>query len=103
MKCEDCQRVLEEYFDAELDEQASIDVRAHLGSCEACALSLEALKDEQGFYALYRRDVEVTPALWAGVAARIREERGARKKAVRVAGWRERLALIFGTPRLSPA
>jgi hypothetical protein len=102
MKCEDCQRVLEEYFDGELDERASIEVRAHLGSCEACARALEALKDEQGLYAVYRRDVEVTPSLWSGVAARIHEEEGAGKQA-RVTAWRERLKAMFGTPRLSPA
>jgi hypothetical protein len=102
MKCEDCQKVLEEYFDGELDERASVEVRTHLGSCEACARELEALKDEQSLYAVYRRDVEVTPALWAGVAARIHEEAGAVKQS-RASAWRDRLRAMFGTPRLSPA
>ncbi len=102
MKCEDCQKVLDEYFDGELDERESVEVRAHLYNCEACSLEFEALKDEQNLYALYRRDVEVTPKLWAGVSARIQEEKSAERTRP-FADWRKRLAELFGTPRLSPA
>lgn len=102
MKCEECQEVIEEYFDGELGERASVDVRAHIMNCEACARSLEALKDEQSTYALYCRDLEVRPELWAGVAARIRQEEPARGAPFLVR-WSRQLAELFGTPRLSPA
>jgi anti-sigma factor RsiW len=100
MKCEDCQKVLEEYFDGELGERETLEARSHLSACAACAQELEVLRDEANLYALYRRDVEVTPALWNGVAKRIRDERSAEPRAL---GWREKLASLFGTPRLSPA
>ncbi|HEV7843642.1 MAG TPA: zf-HC2 domain-containing protein [Pyrinomonadaceae bacterium] len=102
MKCEDCLKVIEEYFDGELPEREAASVGAHVASCEACAHQLEALHDEQNLYALYRREVEVSPALWTGVAARIHEEK--RLQAERpLPRWRRRLAELFGTPRLSPA
>ena len=97
MKCEDCQKVLEEYFDKELHEQSSTAVRAHLMNCEECARQLAALAEEQNVYALYVRDVEVSPALWEGVAARIREE-GTGRKASLVTGWRRQLAAVFAAP-----
>jgi vacuolar-type H+-ATPase subunit I/STV1 len=63
---------------------------------------LEALGDEQNVYALYVRDVDVTPALWAGISARISEEESARKGSL-MGRWRRLLAGAFATPRLSPA
>ncbi|HEX8747136.1 MAG TPA: zf-HC2 domain-containing protein [Pyrinomonadaceae bacterium] len=102
MKCEDCQKVLEEYFDGELEERAEADVRAHLMSCEQCPRALEELSDEQNVYALYVRDADVTPALWARISARISEEERARKGS-HIARWRRLLAGAFATPRLSPA
>ncbi|HYO91662.1 MAG TPA: zf-HC2 domain-containing protein [Pyrinomonadaceae bacterium] len=102
MKCEDCQRVLEEYFDSELQEREAIEVRAHLMNCEACTSALASLADEQNVYALYERDVEVSPALWAGISARIREEERARQGSL-IGRWRRQLAQAFATPRLSPA
>jgi hypothetical protein len=102
MKCEDCQEVIEEYFDKELDERASVEVRAHLMNCEACARVFEVLNDEQNVYALYEREVEVSPALWTGIAARIAEEERARKGSL-ITRWRRQLREIFAAPRLSPA
>ncbi|MBD0372528.1 MAG: zf-HC2 domain-containing protein [Pyrinomonadaceae bacterium] len=102
MKCEDCQKVIEEYFDGELDEQASIEVRAHLMNCEECARQLEALGDEQNVYALYVRNVDVSPALWTGVVQRIHED-GSGPKSSLMMRWRRQLVALFGTPRLSPA
>lgn len=102
MKCEDCQKVLEEYSDGELAERASREVGEHLLKCEGCAREFEALKDEQNLYALYRREVEVSPALWSQVSARIDEEKR-RERAHPVSRWRRALAELFGTPRLSPA
>lgn len=102
MKCEDCQKVLEEYFDGELGERAEVEVRAHLMNCEGCSQALEALGDEQNVYALYVRDADVSPALWAGISARISEEERARKGSL-IERWRRMLAGAFATPRLSPA
>jgi hypothetical protein len=102
MKCEECLQVIEDYFDGELEERAATHVRRHLTDCEACARALEALADEHNLYVLYTREVEVAPALWTAVAARIREE-GAARRAPLLGRWRQRLAELFGTPRLSPA
>lgn len=100
MKCEDCLKVIEDYLDGELREREAATVRSHLSACEACAHELEALSDEQNLYALYRREIEVSPALWNGVAARIREEK--RALALSPASrLRDRLSNLFGTPRLS--
>ena len=99
MKCEDCLSVIEEYFDGELDERAAINVNVHLATCQACSRSFEALRDEQNLYALYRRDLEVTPQLWAGIRQRIREETPA-GHGMRLKAW---LQSLFGAPRLSPA
>jgi hypothetical protein len=102
MKCEDCLKVIEEYLDGELPEREAMSVGAHVASCERCTHQLEALHDEQNLYALYRREVEVSPTLWTKVAARIDEEK--RLQAERpLSRWRSRLAELFGTPRLSPA
>jgi cell division protein FtsN len=102
MKCEECLKVIEEYFDGELEERAAKRVSEHLMKCEACAHELEALRDEQNLYALYRRDVEPSPALWNAVAARIREEKAPEDEPL-AARLRRRFAELFGTPRLSPA
>src|SRR5919202_6762191 len=102
MKCEECLKLVEEYFDGELDAERAAQTAAHLAKCELCARQLDALRDEQNLYALYRRDVEVRPALWANVVSRIRAENEARA-ASPARRWRDRLAALFGTPRLSPA
>jgi hypothetical protein len=75
MKCEECTTsALEEFFDGELDAERGARVSAHLAACRNCALRYEELLDEQAIYASYERDVQVTPQLWAGVAARIASE-----------------------------
>ena len=102
MKCEDCLKVIEEYFDGELIEREAAKVSTHVASCERCALALEALKDEQKLYASYRREVEVSPALWAAVTTRISEEKRLQKEPP-ARGWRRSLSELFGTPRFSPA
>ncbi len=37
MKCADAQRLFDEYFDGELAERLTAEVREHIASCEACA------------------------------------------------------------------
>ncbi len=102
MKCEECQQFLEEYIDGELEMKLAARVSAHASNCSDCSKAYEALKQEQELYAHYQRDVEVTPALWAGVEARIHQEKAARSSSG-LAGLRERLAALFATPRFSPA
>src|SRR5262245_28715065 len=108
MKCEDCLEQIEDYFDAELDARNSKDVEAHVISCSTCAAFYEALKQEQQVYAKYQRDVEVTPALWSAIQARLNAEVIKSEPAAPVAmGWLDRLRGFFvgglGAPRFSPA
>lgn len=102
MKCEDCLVLIEDFIDGELDERAAKRVLSHTAVCESCANFFEEMRQEQDLYAHYSRDVEVTPALWAGVRERISRERAAR-----AGGLLARLGELFGgliaTPRLSPA
>jgi hypothetical protein len=75
MKCEECLPLIEEYVDGELDGRMIDRLDAHLSTCAACAEELTALRREQEVYASYRRDVEVTPADWNIVRARIEQEK----------------------------
>ncbi|HYP27753.1 MAG TPA: zf-HC2 domain-containing protein [Blastocatellia bacterium] len=109
MECEDYLTSIEEYFDGELDAQAAARVRAHTESCAGCASYYEELKAEQAAYAHYRRDVDVTPAMWAAVEARIERENtpaprvDLSERVSPFARLREWLVAAFGAPRLSPA
>src|SRR5262245_4747263 len=110
MKCDDCLNVIEEYFDAELDAPTTRDVAAHLAACAECSDAYEALKQEQAIYASYRRDVDVTSALWAGIQARIHQEAAqvaSEKDAVKpnglLSGLRGFFASLMTVPRFSPA
>jgi hypothetical protein len=60
------------------------------------------LKREQAIYASYQRDIEVTPALWQSIEARIKQE-PAVKSSTLFERLRERFVGAFGTPRFSPA
>ncbi|HEX8355148.1 MAG TPA: zf-HC2 domain-containing protein, partial [Pyrinomonadaceae bacterium] len=71
MRCEDCLPLIEEYFDAEVDETAAARVDAHLSACATCAAALDALSFEQEIYARYDRRLDVGPELWARVSAEI--------------------------------
>ena len=104
MKCQDCELLLEEYFDGETGGRAAGAIAAHLKACAACSEARDRLAAEQSLYASYEREVEVTPALWAGVEARLRAERreagGKVSSLRRLSGW---LAPLLVAPRLSPA
>jgi Putative zinc-finger len=106
MKCDVCQANIEDYFDGELGSKLDHSVAAHLAGCADCSKLFEELKQEQQLYARYQRDVEVTPALWAAVEARIKQEKLARPTR-QMTTFRDRLvgmvSGIFATPRLSPA
>jgi anti-sigma factor RsiW len=109
MKCEECTTgALEEFLDGELDERRAAAIDAHLAACHGCALRYEALLDEQTIYAGYERDVQVTPHMWAGIAASIASEaepRGGAEslfKKVRTQKVRAWLANVLVAPRFSP-
>jgi len=105
MKCEECTTgALEEFLDGELGAARAAEMSAHLATCRACARALEALLDEGTLYANYERDVEVTPQMWSGVAARIAatQEQPLDESNIlqRIRAW---LATALVAPRFSPA
>ncbi|HEX8845038.1 MAG TPA: zf-HC2 domain-containing protein [Pyrinomonadaceae bacterium] len=96
MKCEECLPLIEEYFDGELEGRTAESLAAHLALCAPCTGALTELEREQELYASYRRDIEVTPAQWNIVRARIEQEKDARPQGdqgTRRRGW---LAELFG-------
>jgi hypothetical protein len=95
--------VLEDYFDGELAAKRAAEVRAHVAGCAACAAALAELRQEHEIYATYERGVEVTPDLWAGIAARIKTEKAAMPDASSTSRWRGWLAGVFAAPHISPA
>ena len=102
MTCEECQATIEDYIDGELEARTARELTAHLSSCAACLRYHEELKREQTIYASYQRDVEVTPALWQSIEARIKQE-PAVKSSTLFERLRERFVGAFGVPRFSPA
>ncbi|HVG28203.1 MAG TPA: zf-HC2 domain-containing protein [Pyrinomonadaceae bacterium] len=103
MKCEECEKFLEEYLDGELAARDSSAVEAHLAACAVCADAHGALLSEAALYASYERGVEaLAPRLWGGVEARIRREATGGEVGLlqRVSAW---FAPLFTAPRFSPA
>jgi anti-sigma factor RsiW len=103
MKCEECEKFLEEYVDGELAARESSAVEAHLAACAVCAVAHDALLSEASLYASYERGVEAAaPRLWGGVEARIRREATGGEVGLlqRVSKW---FAPVFTAPRFSPA
>lgn len=106
LKCDECLTVLEEYLDGELEEQQSETISAHLAACPDCACAFEAMRDEQEMYAHYQRDIQVTPALWQAVRARIEQtpDLPPQPQSRPLFGrLRERLAAVLALPVLNPA
>lgn len=103
MKCEACQSVLEEYFDGELAAKRAAEISAHLAGCAACAAVYAELQQAQGIYAAYERGIEVTPDLWAGIAARLKAEKAALPEPSLTARWRDWFARRLAMPHISPA
>ena len=96
MKCEDCLPRIEEYVDGELDGRLMGRVASHLSTCAGCASELAELNREQEIYAHYQREIEVTPAQWNIVQARIEQEKDALLPESRPQ-LRERLHELFGS------
>jgi hypothetical protein len=92
MKCEECLPLIEEYVDGELDGRMIERLTAHLKICAPCENELMELKRDAEIYARYQRDIEVTPAQWNIVRARIEQEKDALTAATRT----RRLAWLAG-------
>lgn len=106
MRCVDCLPLIEEYFDGETDARTAASVGAHLSACADCAAALDALRFEQDVYVRYDRGLEVTPALWAAVSARVARGPEPTKEADGpsfLTRLRETLAVAFGALALRPA
>ena len=71
MKCEGYLNLLEEYLDGELSGEQQSDVNEHLITCTSCAAEFATLTAEQELFTRYDRDIEISPAVWAGIEERI--------------------------------
>ena len=85
MRCEERQMLLEDHAAGALDAPAARDLTAHLAICEGCAAALGHIRHEGELYAWYEDDIwdegdiQISPAFWAGVNARITEEKATRQ------------------------
>ena len=102
MKCEQCRALIEDFFDGELNDSSTGQVRAHIGTCVACAAVAAGCKREQEIYATYEREIEIPGLLWSNIHGRIQEERevGSGSLLSRIRAWLARGNAGF---RLSPA
>lgn len=71
MKCEEKLALLEEYLDGELRAEDQEQVSEHLMTCASCAEAFAALTAEQELFTRYDREIEVSPAVWAGIEERV--------------------------------
>jgi hypothetical protein len=74
MRCEECQFLIEGYFDGELDPATSALVATHIESCRSCNSQLEQLAVEHRTYGSYERSLSTSQALWVRVRDSISEE-----------------------------
>jgi len=94
MNCDQCQLMLEEYLDGELDAHAAEPVDLHLQACTGCVAELKRLRAEFEILTSARLDLESSAALWSGVSAQISAESRPR----RFSSW---WTGLFSIPRLS--
>lgn len=100
MKCEECQFLIEGYFDGELDHASNALVTTHIENCRSCSFELEQLALEQRTYGSYERALSTGPDLWA----RVRDEITNEQPATALLPWQERFKIAFGSlfvPRFS--
>ena len=95
MNCEECQILIEEYFDGELAAYPASEVRQHLDGCTPCSSVLNTLNAEQSVYANYKAEIEISPELWAGIHQRLEADKPARQ---RFGSW---LRNVFALPPVS--
>jgi Flagellar biosynthesis/type III secretory pathway ATPase len=87
---------LEVYLDGEAGERNDEHVREHLMKCASCESAFEALTAENELFVRYDRELEVSPAVWNGIAARIAAEgNGAGKSKSSFSEW---FAGLFAMP-----
>jgi Putative zinc-finger len=105
MRCAECQREVEAYFDGELDEQTHHLVAQHLSACASCATLYRKLEGEQELYLRYECDAEPAPAFWDNVMSRAAQENPAQsaRPLSRLRGWLGNALGNFNAPRLSPS
>jgi len=96
MKCDDCLNLLEMYIDGEAGERNTDQAREHLMKCESCTGEFEALTAESELYQRYDRDLQISPAIWNGIAARIATQTAAKSKP----SFTEWFAGLFAIPSL---
>jgi len=104
MRCEDCLRLLEPYFDGELPRASAAVLAAHLERCGPCSKAHEALGDELALYLQHRCDVIEAPPFWDELLPKLRAENEARVKGA-PGRLRRRLATALSAlavPRFSP-
>jgi len=95
MRCEECQLLIERYFDGELGEPSAGLVAGHVAIRASCASAYRSLEREQDFYLRHESDVEVSPAFWSGVFAKVAQDQASRPAWNFHSLW-ERFAQIFG-------
>jgi len=96
MKCDDCLNLLEVYLDGEAGERNDEHVQQHLMKCTSCTSALEALTAENDLFARYDRELEISPAVWNGIAAQIAADgNGAAKSKLSFSEW---FAGLFAMP-----
>ena len=76
MKCAECQSLVQEYFDGELDQPTAEVVLVHLENCSSCGALLEQLSSEHRTYQRYDRELEVSQTLWVKTRAQLARESG---------------------------
>jgi hypothetical protein len=104
MRCEECQTLVEDYFDGELDEQTISLVAQHINACPSCASLYNRLEREQQLYLRYECDAEPAPAFWDTVMSRATQESSpSAQTPSRLRGWFNGILGGFGTPRFSPS
>jgi hypothetical protein len=84
------------YIDGEAGERNNDQVREHLMKCESCSVEFEALTAESELYQRYDRDLQISPAIWNGIAARIATQTEAKSKP----SFTEWFAGLFAIPSL---
>jgi hypothetical protein len=78
MRCDECQALIEVYFDGELAEGSAARIAEHVAACDSCAGAFDMLERERDFYLKQEFDVDVSPDFWPGVFAKAQIGRQAR-------------------------
>lgn len=100
MRCDECQPLVEEYFDGELDQTTGLQLSQHLETCSVCSTLLNGLAAEHDVYGAYKPDVEMSGDLWPRVRAQLATETVARKEG-RIEVLRAQLKSAFALPPVS--